>query len=169
MHALLGLSASHLSKISPVSLDAIAQSHRLKASKGLNEALSAPLASVEEADAVIAACHALLLQSWFMEDGLNTFLILTRSCNLVSQQVKDQNIQARLANEDLDSSVETMNGRLKGTLLFDASFICEAASSLNNIVHLCLKAYQRGFQECLLENVLSLSQTSAQGSNYLPG
>lgn len=163
MHGLLGLSASHLTKISSESFTTIAQSHRLRASKGLNEALSAPLQTVEEADAVIATCHALLLQSWYMDDGLKAFLVLTRSCDLVSNQVRAQNIQALLAKEDLDSRTEIMKGRLDGTPSFNPAFIHEAASSLNAILPLCWKKYQQDFQECLLANFLSLSQTSAQG------
>jgi hypothetical protein len=165
MHALLGLSASHLSKLSPNSYTAVAQSHRLKASRGLNQALSAPLKSVEEADAVIAACHALLLQSWYMDDGLIAFLVLTRSSNLVSQQVRDQNIQALLAKDDMDSFVEIMTIRLNDAKSpsFNPTFIYDATSSLNALLCLCTKQYQRDFQKCLLDNFLALSQTSIEG------
>ncbi|KAH8821860.1 hypothetical protein F5884DRAFT_851069 [Xylogone sp. PMI_703] len=145
MHALLGLSASHLSKISSASFTAVAQNHRLKASKGLNEALSAPLRSPEEADAVIAACHALLFQS----------------C-LVSKQVRDQNIQALLAQEDLDSRAEIMSARLDGTPSFNTAVVDDATSSLNALLPICSKNYQREFLECLLENVLALRQKSTR-------
>ena len=163
MHALLGLSASHLSKMSPASLTSIAEDHRLRACKGLNEALSGPLKSIEEADAVIAACYALLLQSWYMDDGLNAFLIFTRSCNLVSHQVRTQNIQALFAKEDLDSRTEIMKGRLDGIPSFNPAFIKEAESSLNMILPLCSETYQQELQRILLANFNRLSQTSAQG------
>lgn len=166
MNALLGLSASHLSKISPASFTAVAQDHRFKACKGLNEALSAPLKSIEEADAVIAACHALLLQSWYMDDGLNAFLVLTRSCNVVAHQIRGQNIQALLAKEDLDSRTELMRSRLDGTPSFNTDFINDAKSSLDAIFPVYTKTYQRELHEILLANFLSLSQAPTQGWYY---
>jgi hypothetical protein len=163
MHALLGLSASHLSKLSPASFSTIAQHHRLKASEGLNEALCTPIQSVEKADTVIAACHALLFQSWYMDDGLIAFLVLTRSCALVSHQVRSQNIQALLAKEDLDSRTEVMKERLEGTPIFSQILIYESASSLQTLSPLCLEKYQQDFLQCLLDGFASLSHTSAQG------
>jgi len=168
MHALLGLSASHLSKISPASYTAIAQDHRLKASKGLNQALSAPLKSPEEADAIIATCHALLMQSWFMDDGLSSFLVLTRSSNLVPQQVRKQNINALLAKEDLDSGVQFMKGHLSGTPSFSSIFVNDAVSSLNGLLPLCSKPYQQELQSIMLGNFLSLCHTSIEGMEFLP-
>lgn len=166
MHALLGLSASHLSKISPASYTSIAQDHRLKASKGLNQALSVPLTSPEEADAIIATCHALLMQSWFMDDGLSAFLVLTRSSNIVPQQVRKQNIHALLAKEDLDSGVEFMKGHLSGTPSFSPIFVYDAVSSLNGLIPLCSKSYQQDLQACMLENFLSLCHTSVEGLSF---
>lgn len=168
MHALLGLSASHLSKVSPASLTSVAEDHRLRACKGLNEALSGPLKSIEEADAVIAACHALLLQSWYMDDGLNAFLVFTRSVNLVALQVRTQNIQALFAKEDFDSRTEIMKTRLDGLPTFNPAFIEEAQASLDMILPLCLKPYQQELQRILLTNFLRLSETSAQGMYFLP-
>ena len=168
MHALLGLSASHLSKISPASYTAIAQDHRLKASKGLNQALDAPLKSPEEADAIIATCHALLMQSWFMDDGLSAFLVLTRSSSLVPRQVRKQNIQALLAKEDLDSGVEFMKGHLSGTPTFSPTFVYDAVSSLNGLLPWCSNPYQKEFQVIMLENFLSLCHTSIEGLECLP-
>ena len=168
MHAILGLSASHLSKLSPASYTTIAQDHRLKASRGLNKALSAPLKSPEEADAIIATCHALLMQSWFMDDGLSAFLVLTRSSQLVPQQIRNQKIEALLAKEDLDSGVEFMKGHLSGTPLFSPAFVYDAVSSLNGLLPLCLEAYQQELQKCMLENFVSLHSTSVEGLHALP-
>jgi hypothetical protein len=170
MHALLGLSASHLSKLSPTSYTAVAQTHRLKASQGLNQALSAPLKSVQEADAVIAACNALLLQSWYMDDGLNAFLVLTRSSHLVAEEVRRQNTKALLAKGDLDTFVEVMSTRLNGAKspAFNPTFISDATSSLNELLPLCTKQYQRDFRQCLLDNFLALSCSSIEGLYLQP-
>jgi hypothetical protein len=65
MHALLSLSASHLKKLSTNEFTAISQSHRLSAIKGLNIVLNQPVTSAEQADAILATCYALLMQSCY--------------------------------------------------------------------------------------------------------
>jgi hypothetical protein len=97
MHAILALSASHLDKLAPSGLTNVAESHRLAAIKGLNSGLDTPLQSAEEGDAVLATCFALLLQSWYMDDGLRSFLILIRSCDLMTKHMHTQNVDSILS------------------------------------------------------------------------
>jgi hypothetical protein len=144
MHAMLALSASHLRKISPIPscLSAPAQSHRLAAMKGLNEALSRPLSSSEEADAVIAAAYALLMQSWYMEDGLQASLVLTRCCEWTTKWVREQNVKSVLAEEGEHSKLAIMRGRFKDAPNFDVRFSERAVTSVQALKLLCVEEFQ---------------------------
>ena len=144
MHAMLALSASHLRKISPVPscLSGPAQTHRLAAMKGLNEALSRPFCSSEEADAAIAATYALLMQSWYMDDGLQASLVLTRSCEWTTRWVRKQNVKSILAEEDKYTRLAIMRGRIKDAPRFDVEFAEKAAASVQALEQLCSERFQ---------------------------
>jgi hypothetical protein len=144
MHAMLALSASHLRKISPIPscLSGPAQSHRLAAIKGLNEALSQPLCSSEEADAALAVCYALLMQSWYMDDGLQASLILTRSCEWTTRWVRGQKVNSVLAEEDDCTRLAIMRGRFKDSPRFDVGFTQKAVASLQILETLCVEEFQ---------------------------
>jgi hypothetical protein len=144
MHVILALSASHLRKISPIlsCLSGPAQSHRLAAMKGLNEALSQPLCSSEEADAAIAACYALFMQSWYMDDGLQASLILTRSCQWTTKWVRGQKIKSILAEEDDCTRIAIMRGRFKDSPRFDVGFSKKAVISLQILEPHCIEEFQ---------------------------
>ncbi|KAE9372721.1 hypothetical protein N431DRAFT_505051 [Stipitochalara longipes BDJ] len=144
MHAMLALSASHLRKISPTPscLSGPAQTHRLAAMKGLNEALSRPVCSSEEADAAIAACYALLMQSWYMDDGLQASLVLTRSCEWTTKWVRKQNVKSILAEEDEFTKLAIMRGRFKDAPRFDVGFAEKAVASVQALESLCIEEVQ---------------------------
>jgi hypothetical protein len=144
MHAMLALSASHLRKISPAPscLSIPAQTHRLAAMKGLNEALSRPIYSSEEADAAIASCYALLLQSWYMDDGLQASLVLTRSCEWTTRWVREQKVKSVLADENEYTKVAIMRGRFKDAPIFDVAFSQKAVASVQTLQPLCVEDFQ---------------------------
>src|SRR4051794_15894319 len=119
MHAMLALSASHLHKLGVNNLTLPAQTHRLAAITGLNQTLSKPLSNSEEGDAVIATCYALLMQSWYMDDGLQASLVLTRSCEWTTRWVRGQGVRSLLAGDGEEMRVSTMRGRLKDVPRFD--------------------------------------------------
>jgi len=130
MHAILALSASHLERLAPSCLTVPAQTHRLASIKGLNDTLSKPLSNTEDGDAVIAACYALLMQSWYMDDGLQAFLVLTRSCAWTTKWVKKQKCRSILAGESDETRLGTMKSRLKDAPRFDEGFVEKAVKSL---------------------------------------
>jgi hypothetical protein len=144
MHAMLALSASHLRKISPTPscLSGPAQTHRLAAMKGLNEALSRPVSSSEEADAAIGACYALLMQSWYMDDGLQASLVLTRSCEWTTKWVRNQNVRSVLAEGDDHTKLGIMRGRCKDAPKFDVGFSEKAVTSVLALESLCIEEVQ---------------------------
>jgi hypothetical protein len=91
MHALLGLSASHLHRVDPkASYHETAVSHRGHAIVGLNHAIANLTSSTpaHETDAMLAAVYSLCFQASYMEDGLVDFMTMVRGCALITEQIR---------------------------------------------------------------------------------
>ncbi|KAH6664907.1 hypothetical protein B0J14DRAFT_239082 [Halenospora varia] len=159
MHALLALSASHLNKLTTSGLTNVAQAHRLAAIKGLNGVLDQPITTAEQGDAILATCYALLMQSWYMDDGLPAFLIMTRSCELVTRQIRSHDVGSILAEENSDSRIERMRTRLKGAPTFTVECIRASLESLNAIQPLCHQAFEQDFWTKLQDSFIALAQS----------
>jgi hypothetical protein len=166
-HALLGLSASHLSKLTTSGFTTIAQSHRLSAIKGLNNALHQPVTTAEQGDAILATCYALLMQSWYMDDGLTAFLVLTRSCDSVTRHIQSHNVNSILAQENLDSRIEKVHTRLRGVPDFNIECLCSAISSLNALQPHCQQAFEKKLWTTLQDSFISLAHSPLQGMTYI--
>ncbi|KAH6707890.1 hypothetical protein BKA61DRAFT_739144 [Leptodontidium sp. MPI-SDFR-AT-0119] len=151
MHAMMALSASHLGKLTPSHLTSIAQSHRLHAISGLNAALSNPLTSTADGDAALATCYALLMQSWYMDDGLPASLILTRSVHTTTRWVREQKIRSLLAGDDEGTRVASMKGRLRDAPAFSKDFVDKALDALGPLGNLCEESYQKDLFNVLRE------------------
>ncbi|KAI9734008.1 MAG: hypothetical protein M1834_002665 [Cirrosporium novae-zelandiae] len=87
MHAILALSASHLTMTSNSNLTIAAINHRQLALEGLNKAISTYSVTPNDADAMLATCYALTFQSSYLGDALTDFLTLIRGCGLVSRLI----------------------------------------------------------------------------------
>ena len=163
MHALLSLSASHLNKLTTGGFTTMAQSHRISAIKGLNNALHQPVRSAEQGDAILATCYALLMQSWYMDDGLTAFLVLTRSCDSVTRHIQSQAVGSILAQENLDSRIERVQKRLEGVPVFNIECLRSAILSLDALQPHCQQAFEMKLWTTLKECFTSLAQTPLQG------
>ncbi|KFZ03164.1 hypothetical protein V502_11180 [Pseudogymnoascus sp. VKM F-4520 (FW-2644)] len=158
MHAILALSASHLEKLSKSGLTKVAQTHRLAAITGLNSHLDKPLKTAADGDAIIATCFALLMQSWYMDDGLESFLVMTRSCELITKHVRGQKVDAILARDDC-SRVENMRPRLHGAPSYDLDFLSLASQSVSDVGLLCEEGYQWKLLTSLEQCIASLAKS----------
>ncbi|TAQ85816.1 hypothetical protein B7494_g5864 [Chlorociboria aeruginascens] len=102
MHAVLGLSASHLSLLTGTSHHCTALHHRTLAIRGSNAAISLPHRSASDGDALLAACYALAFQSSYMEDGLNEYFQIVRGCSLVTNQLRAENLELAFLGGERD-------------------------------------------------------------------
>jgi hypothetical protein len=80
---MLGMAASHLT-IYGADFSTQALSHRVKAIRCLNQALSTPVRSAAEGDARFGAMMALAFQASCMPDGMNEFMSMIKGCNLIA-------------------------------------------------------------------------------------
>lgn len=166
MHAMLALSASHLEKLAPNGLTSIAQSHRLEAIRGLNIALASDLINAEEGDAAIAACYALFMQSWYMDDGLQSSLVLTRSLDLTTKQVRDQQLGSIFASENGETRLSSMKTRIKDCPKFDIDFIDAAVRSIEALEPLLEWDFERELWGGLVDAYTAFYGDAVDGNQY---
>lgn len=166
MHAMLALSASHLEKLAPNGLTSIAQSHRLEAIKGLNTALTQPLHNAEEGDAAIAACYALFMQSWYMDDGLQASLVLTRSLDLTTKQVRQQQPDSIFAGENGETRLTSMRTRIKDCPKFDVDFIDTAVTSIEALEPLLEWDFERELWSGLVDAFTAFYGEAVDGKPF---
>jgi hypothetical protein len=81
---MLGLAASHLD-IYGANVASHALSHRVKAIKLLNQALSTPPKSTPEADARYAAIFTLAFQASCMPEGMSEFMAMIKGSHVIAQ------------------------------------------------------------------------------------
>ena len=130
MHAILGLAASHLDLTSGANFHSVAIQHRVLAIKRSNEAVSKPHRNGSDADALLASCYALTFQSAYMRDGLSEFLQMVQGCNLLSEQLKSEDIPMAffLAKND---HFEYMEDKLLDLPIIDQHLVDAAQESLS--------------------------------------
>lgn len=112
MHAMLGLAAGHLD-LHGANCSSQALSHRVKAIRALNTALTNPPASTAEADARFAALFALVFQASCMPDGMTEFLAMTKGCHIIyhtSMLTMDDSLFGSFARESYADSVRRLIG-----------------------------------------------------------
>jgi len=77
-----------------------------------------------------------------MDDGLQASLVLTRSCESITKWVRDQKVISILSQEDSDTRLVSMKGRLKDAPRFDPTFLKTAVMSLSMLEPLCGERFQ---------------------------
>ena len=166
MHALLALSASHLEKLAPSNLTEVARTHAGTAMAGLNATMSRVTPDAEAGDAAIAACYALMMQSWYMDDGLKSFLILSRSCSAVHGQVRESGVGAVFAQDDRMARVERMKKKFEGAPRFSETFLEHAIQSLEALRGLCEELFELDLIGRLEDCFRNLCNSPYQGPSY---
>ncbi|KAL2135768.1 hypothetical protein VTI74DRAFT_6973 [Chaetomium olivicolor] len=140
MHAMLGLSASHLD-IYGGNFEAHALSHRVKAMQSLNKALSTPPRSTAEGDARFAAIMALAFQASCMPEGMVEFLSMIKGCHIIattSMLSFEDSLFAEFTREGYSQSVRRVIGTAPLALNPDEEILIEEfLESLHALAPLC--------------------------------
>lgn len=113
IHAMLGLSASHLSLAVGRDYKAQALAHRIQSMRSLNEALNRPCTSLAEGDARFATVMALTFQSSYMDEGMLDFLSMIRGCIVVSNSAMpcfEESAFRSFSADEHDRVVKGLNG-----------------------------------------------------------
>ncbi|KAF5008951.1 hypothetical protein FDECE_4814 [Fusarium decemcellulare] len=158
---MLGLAASHLSMSNITDYSSDALSHRVRAIKLLNTALSKPCSSKAEADARFATIMALTFQSSYMPEGMVEFLVMLRGCTVVSDSALlclEESVFAGFSADTHNERVLSLNP----DDVVDVQYVELLRGGLDSIVGMrpiCQSILQVRYL-ILLERILKLGQGS---------
>ncbi|KIX03681.1 uncharacterized protein Z518_07234 [Rhinocladiella mackenziei CBS 650.93] len=108
MHALLALSASHISSLNGVEQDnCTALVHKGHAIAGLKEAFTKREHSSLESDVMLATCYALAFQSALVPTASLDFATFVRGCALVTEHIQNEGKNTRFKLPDDPSRCPT--------------------------------------------------------------
>jgi hypothetical protein len=135
MHAMLALSASHLSLLCVDSFSIASLIHRQQAIKGLHSAFSSWPLKPAEAHVMLATSYILAFQSQYMEDGLVDHVLSLRGCALLSQVIVTNNLKgAFVISPNLHCT--TMSKRLDDVSPINIRLVCDTLASLERLTPL---------------------------------
>lgn len=169
MHAMLALAASDITAEAPENSDlaCAAMSHRVKAIKALNGALSKGIKSLEEGNAMLATCYTLLFQSWHVEDGLPEFMSFTRGCGAVAKTMGYTGFKFIFRNfPDDENPHERMRPYLDGPPGIDPDAVDAALNSLEAFRHLCQQPYEKYFHGLLVKTARACHTSAHDGKDF---
>lgn len=163
MHAILGLGASHLNRMTPTpAYEKEALIHRGHAINGLNVCMAKSAHVYGEADAMLATCYALTFQSSYMADGLSDFVIFVRGCALATTKIRDENAPTAF-NLAPDRHHEFVRPRLHNLPKVNPIHIQQGLIALDEVqVYLQHEAEHR-FWLSMRDVFMSLQQSPAAG------
>ncbi len=159
---MLGLSASHLA-IHGSGYSQQALSHRVKAIRSLNQALSIPPKSNIEADARFAALFALAFQASCMPEGMTEFMSMVKGCHVLATTSMsfEDSIFSAFTQEGYSSSVRTVIGNDPIALNPDQELLFDGfLESLHALVPLCTSPLEVRFLAST-ERVVNVARVSA--------
>ncbi|PNP86460.1 hypothetical protein FNYG_00162 [Fusarium nygamai] len=162
---MLALGASHLGLCNGTDYNSDAISHRVKAIKSLNSALSTPCQNKEEGDARYATLMALTWQSSYMPDGMQEFLSMLRGCTIVSKcsifQFEDSAFRMFTTEGHVQRVEDINNGFDIG--LFDYEAIDAGIASIKAIAPLGQSTLEISLVAAL-QSILEMSRTTCVGA-----
>ncbi|OCL01436.1 hypothetical protein AOQ84DRAFT_383744 [Glonium stellatum] len=135
MHAMLALSASHLSLLCAESFSTAYLSHRQQAIRGLQNAFSSWPLKPTEAHAMLATSYVLAFQSQYMEDGLVDHVLFIRGCVLLSQIILRNNLEGSFTIYP-NMLCTTVNKGLDDVSAIDIRLVYDALESLKRLTPL---------------------------------
>ncbi|KAI5462071.1 hypothetical protein BGZ63DRAFT_403337 [Mariannaea sp. PMI_226] len=137
LYSMLALSLSHLAAAQPSSpqLKFAAMGHRVKAISSLNEAIGRPIESLEQANAMIATCFSLSVQSTVLEDGLVDFMMFLRGVVAISIYMRQKGF--KFLFHHMFDLTEAVASELSGSVLTNSSYargVCRSLELLHPLV-----------------------------------
>jgi hypothetical protein len=172
MHAMLGLSASDLATfvIRTSELTFSAMSHRVKAIKSLNQALSNGVHTFEEGNAMLAACYVLVFQSVLLDDGFAEYLSFIRGCTLIALNMGCRKMKFLFHSILPTESLAKLDPYLKDGPEVNPGPVDAGCKSLEAFAHLCQRDYEKELHSAILKAARALYTSSRNGkkSSMLP-
>lgn len=162
---MLALSAAELGITEQKSqeLACSAMSHRIKAIKSLNKALSNGVQDFEEGNAMLATCYSLLFQSVLLEDGLPEYMTFIRGVVLVAGNMGARRLKFIFTSMLGTEQLQKMDPHLQGSPGINSDATNAAVESLEAFAPLCERASEKSFHGLLMKTARALSSSSRDG------
>lgn len=162
---MLALAASDLDPCgTDTALSTVAISHRVKAIKLLNRALSTNNLTSEQGNAMLATCYTLVFQSALIDDGLAEFMTFIRGCVLVLYQMGVRNLKFLFHTIISEEVVKKLDPHLKQMPEVDLEAAQAGLKSLEAFQHLCVRETEKEFHGHLMDAVKGLFSTPKEGT-----
>jgi hypothetical protein len=143
-------------------LGCVAISNRVKAITSLKEAIGKPIQSVEQGNAMIAACFSLLFQSTLIDDGIVEYMTFVRGVLVVSQYMGKNNIG--FIFEHMFYQPEVVEKEINPSPLINPEHASRACRSLEQIRPLIQNRAEIELYGHLLSAARSLFTSSPEGT-----
>lgn len=171
MHAILGLAASDLTPKDP-SLHAHALTHRLKAINSIKQTLSgattANSVTHESANALLATCIALTIQSVSLDDGMAEYMTFIRGLMVVGVQMWKAGVTPVFANLAGGAAGSALEPLMRELPLVRREWVDAAVEGIEGLGGLCTEGVEREYHALLLEWARALYVSSWEGKPTLP-
>jgi hypothetical protein len=145
-------------------LEQTALSYRVKAITSLNAAISNPILSMDQGNAMLATCYVLLFQSVLLEYGLIEYMSFIRGIVAVSIHMGTNGLEFLFAN--LFHQEKTIHDGLKEVQLIDPTLARGACRSLEQFCPLVKNFREMEYYGYLLSAARDLFTSSADGASY---
>lgn len=149
--------------MSTSNLSACSLAHRVSAVRGLNEALSRPPTKSEDADAILATCYSLAVQTTYIGESVAEFLTMLRGCHLVISKQWHLRIGSAFHRIETYCQLKHASENLRVLPVFDPDLCIPAIASLEVIQPLCKTPLDKKICDMLLGIVSALKVSSREG------
>ncbi|KAL6867972.1 hypothetical protein J3F83DRAFT_765880 [Trichoderma novae-zelandiae] len=174
MHAILGYAASELMHTDS-SLVPVAMGHRIKAIKAIKKRLAETSkmdTTYEEANALVATCFALTLQSVSLEDGLAEYMTFIRGIVIVGMQMMFKRIRPLFSNLFESNQDDVLAPYMEGLPLIQRGWAEAAIEAIANLGPLCTRQMEIEYHAQLMtvsSNLLADSFEAYKANSRLYG
>jgi hypothetical protein len=166
LHAILALGATDLAcptLDSDLMLAGIV--HRVKAIEALNKAVSRGIQTIEEGNAMIGTCFALLFQSVMMNDGLAEYMAFIRGIVAIGIHMEMNKMKFLFHHLWNDEQMQLIDGMLYETPLINPDVARAACRSLEKMAPLCTTELEIRLYGRLLEMARTCITSSRDGNS----
>jgi len=166
---MLALAASDLVKteICPHKIRNSALSHRLKSITALNAAIQHGINCLEEGNAMLATCFALLFQSTLIDDGLVEYMTFIRGTIIIGSQMGLKQMRFLFGQHVEDKQVEQREAVNNDAPMIQQDVVFGAHQSFEKFQHLCQTKLETEVYAVLFNIPRSLITSSGDGESPL--
>ena len=164
MHAIVGIAASDLTITDPTLLSN-ALTHRVRAIEALKKILSGKPGALthETANALLATCLALTIQSVYLGDGLVEYMTFIRGMMVVGIQMWKGGIRPMFSNLVDNGTQKALEPHMVNLPLIRTEWVDAAVGAIEGLGTLCQGPVEKEYHSLLLEWARTLYVSSWEG------